>query len=491
MFVKNSDEKAPPLSPRGQGAPGKLPQRTIPGSYGIPFIAPIKDRLEFFGNQDQFFQSRVDRYASTVVRLNAPPGPFMAKNPQVIAILDGKSFPVLFDNSKVEKKNVLTGTYMPSTSLYGGYRVCSYLDPSEPNHTKIKQLIFNLLLARKDHLIPEFAATYEKLFGDMEEQLAKSGKFAFNGPNDGALFQFFGRFMFGVNPSDTELGSDGVPNANLWLFAQLSPLMTLGLPQLLEELILHTFPIPSFLVKRQYEALYRYFSSAATDALDMAEKLGLSREEACHNLLFAMIFNAWAGVRVLFPDILLYLSEAGSDLHARLASEVRSAVSPAGGGLSMAALEKMPLTKSVVYEALRMNPPVKYQYGVAKKDLVIESHDASFEVKAGEMLFGYQPFATKDKRIFGPDAGKFVGDRFMGEKSSQLLQFLVWSNGPRDGKFHGDQQAVRWEECRRAGGSAAGRGVFLAIRHIQGGLRNRVCGRQYHLHYEGEDRKSS
>ena len=84
----------------------------------------------------------------------------------------------------------------------------------------------------------------------------------------------------------------------------------------------------------------------------------------------------------------------------------------------------------MVYETLRIDPPVKYQYGVAKKDLVIESHDASFQVKAGEVLFGYQPFATKDTRIFGPDAGKFVADRFIGEKGSKLLQYLVWSNGP-------------------------------------------------------------
>ena len=153
-----SDAKDP------QQEAGSLPLKPIPGKYGIPFFSPIKDRLEYFSNEAQFFQSRVDLYGSTVIRVNAPPGPFLARNPKVIAILDGKSYPVLFDNSKVEKKNVLTGTYMPSTSLYGGYRVCAYLDPSEPNHTKIKQLVFDLLFARKDHLIPEFRASYANLF---------------------------------------------------------------------------------------------------------------------------------------------------------------------------------------------------------------------------------------------------------------------------------------------------------------------------------------
>nr|ACZ28493.1 allene oxide synthase [Lemna aequinoctialis] len=407
-----------------------LPEKTIPGSYGIPFITPIKDRLDFFSNEFQFFQSRVDSYGSTIVRLNAPPGPFMAKNPKVVAILDGKSFPVLFDTSKVEKKNVFTGTYMPSTALTGGYRVCAYLDPSEPNHTKIKQLLLDILFSRKDHVIPEFRRAYQKLFGDMDAEIAKSGKFVFNDNNDGAGFEFLGRLFFGVSPSETELGAGGVKNANLWLLAQLCPLMVLGLPKILEELLIHTFPLPPFLFKGKYQGLYKYVSSVATDALKMAENLGLSREEAIHNLVFAVCFNSLGGIKVLFPGILRYIALAGKDLQANLASEVRSAVSSTGGELTVEALEKMPLTKSVVYESLRLDPPVKYQYGVVKKDMVIESHDRSYEVKAGEMLFGYQPFATRDKKIFGPDADKFVADRFIGEEGARLLQFVLWSNGP-------------------------------------------------------------
>lgn len=41
---------------------------------------------------------------------------------------------------KVEK-DLFIGTHMPSTFLTGGYCVCSYLDPSEPTHTKVKQLL--------------------------------------------------------------------------------------------------------------------------------------------------------------------------------------------------------------------------------------------------------------------------------------------------------------------------------------------------------------
>ncbi|KAG6585631.1 Allene oxide synthase, chloroplastic, partial [Cucurbita argyrosperma subsp. sororia] len=94
----------------------------------------------------------------------------------------------------------------------------------------------------------------------------------------------------------------------------------------------------------------------------------------------------------------------------------------------MAAMEQMPLMKSVVYESFRIEPPVPVQYGRAKQDLVIESHDAAFEIKEGEMICGYQPFATRDPKIFDR-ADEFVPDRFIGD-GEKLLQHVLWSNGP-------------------------------------------------------------
>jgi hydroperoxide dehydratase len=196
-----------------------------------------------------------------------------------------------------------------------------------------------------------------------------------------------------------------------------------------EDPLLHTFHLPPFLVSGDYKALYKYFSTAASQALDTAESLGLSRDEACHNLLFATILNSYGGLKVLFPGILANVAKAGGKLHERLVAEIRAAVAEAGGKVTLAALEKMELVKSVVWESLRLDPPVKFQYGHAKADLQIESHDAVFQVKKGEMLFGYQPCATKDARVFGPTAREFVGDRFVGEEGRKLLQYVYWSNG--------------------------------------------------------------
>ncbi|KAJ6707754.1 FATTY ACID HYDROPEROXIDE LYASE [Salix viminalis] len=110
------------MSPSSSSSESKLPLKPIPGDYGSPFFGAIKDRLDYFYNQgkDEFFKTRIQKHNSTVIKTNMPPGPFIAKNPKVIAVLDAISFPILFDTSKVEKYNVLDGTFLPSLSFTGG-----------------------------------------------------------------------------------------------------------------------------------------------------------------------------------------------------------------------------------------------------------------------------------------------------------------------------------------------------------------------------------
>ncbi|KAI0503799.1 hypothetical protein KFK09_014742 [Dendrobium nobile] len=115
-----------------------LPLRKIPGDYGFPLLGSIKDRFAYFYTEgcDAFFRSRIRRYNSTVFRVNMPPGPPISADPRVIALLDAVSFPILFDTSAVEKRDLFTGTFMPSTDLTGGYRVLlvprSLRTPSRP-----------------------------------------------------------------------------------------------------------------------------------------------------------------------------------------------------------------------------------------------------------------------------------------------------------------------------------------------------------------------
>uniref|UniRef100_A0A7N0V317 Allene oxide synthase n=1 Tax=Kalanchoe fedtschenkoi TaxID=63787 RepID=A0A7N0V317_KALFE len=436
FYVQASVTQPPSISvnksnPQPQEPAPRLPIRSIPGHYGLPISGPIKDRQDYFyseGGRDAFFSSKVQKYNSTVFRANMPPGPFISKDSRVIVLLDGKSFPVLFDNSKVEKKDLFTGTYMPSLELTGGYRMLSYLDPEEPNHANLKQLIFQLLKSSRDRVIPEFHTSFSQLFDQLETELAIKGKASFPEANDQASFNFLARALYGANPADTKLGLDGPKIIQKWVLFQLGPVLTLGLPKLVEELTIHSFRLPPKLIKSDYQRLYDFFYESSTPILDSAAENGISRDEACHNLLFATCFNSFGGMKIFFPNMLKWIGRAGMNLHTKLAAEVRSVIRSNDNQITMGAIERMPLLKSTAYECFRIEPPVPLQYGKARRDLIIESHDSAFEVKKGEILFGYQPFATKDPRIF-QRAEEFVADRFVGD-GEKLLEHVLWSNGP-------------------------------------------------------------
>ncbi|KAK4723549.1 hypothetical protein R3W88_026328 [Solanum pinnatisectum] len=123
------------------------------------------------------------------------------------------------------------------------------------------------------------------------------------------------------------------------------------------------------------------------------EKLGVKREEACHNFVFL------AACRIQFIW----------RLHTRLVKEIRTAVKEAVG-------------VTVVYETLRMDTPVPFQTVKA-----ISNHEASFLIKKDELIFGYQPLATKDSNVFN-NAEDFNPDRFVGY-GEKLLKYVYWSNG--------------------------------------------------------------
>ncbi|XWS40364.1 hypothetical protein CRYUN_Cryun18bG0134800 [Craigia yunnanensis] len=410
----------------------ELPVKPVPGEYGHHFFGALRDRLAYFYHEgrDKFFENRIQKHQSTIFKINMPPGPFISSSARVICLLDAISFPVLFDTSKVEKRDVLDGTFLPSLAFTGGHRVCAYLDPSEPKHTSLKSLFLSTLAARHNKFIPLFQTGLSELFNELEAKISSKKEAYFNTLSDTMSFNYVFRLFCDKNPGETKIGSKGPKLVDKWLLLQLAPLGSLGLlPNLLcyfEDLLLRTFTFPFFLVKSDYKKLYDVFYEFGSSVLDEAEnKFGIERDEACHNLVFLAGFNAYGGMKVLFPGLIKWVALAGQELHKKLADEIRTVVK-AEGGVSLSALNKMVLTRSVVYEFLRIDPPVPFQYGKAKVDLVVQSHDAAFEIKKGEMIFGYQPFATKDARVF-ENPEEFVADRFVGE-GERLLKYVYWSN---------------------------------------------------------------
>lgn len=194
------------------------------------------------------------KYNSTVFRANMPPGPFISSDSKVIVLLDAHSFPILFDTTKVEKRNVLDGTYMPSVAFTGGIRACAFLDPSETEHSVLKRHFLKFLASRHDKFIPLFRSSVSEMFDKLEKELEKNNVASFNPVSDSASFDFIFRLLSDRSP-DEKLSSEGPGLVDKWLSMQLAPLATLGLPKFLtcfEDLIMHTFRLPFALVKSAY-----------------------------------------------------------------------------------------------------------------------------------------------------------------------------------------------------------------------------------------------
>lgn len=158
-------------------------------------------------------------------------------------------------------------------------------------------------------------------------------------------------------------------------------------------------------------------------------EFGLNQEQAIHNLLFVLGFNAFGGFSIFLPSLIDAIANDSTGLQEKLKKEARE---NGGSTLSFDSVKDMELIQSVVYETLRLNPPVPLQYARARKDFRLSSHDSVFNVEKGELLCGYQKLVMRDPVVFD-EPESFKPDRFTKEKGAQLLNYLYWSNGPQTG----------------------------------------------------------
>ncbi|XP_039031432.1 probable inactive linolenate hydroperoxide lyase [Hibiscus syriacus] len=219
----------------------------------------------------------------------------------------------------------------------------------------------------------------EVFFDTIECDISKNGSSSFLS----LLQTFLSKSLIGADPTlDPGVADSGPLSINLWLGLQLLPTIPILAFQPLLEILLHSYAYPFALVSGGYRKLYSFIEQHGAIAGD---KTGLQ---------------------------------------ARLRDEVRKVCgSPA--------VKDTELVNSVVYEALRLNPPVQLQYARARKDFQLTSHDSVFDIKKGELLCGYQPLAMRDGKVL-EEPESFKPDRFVGT-GKELLNYLFWSNGPQTG----------------------------------------------------------
>ncbi|KAL6848499.1 hypothetical protein ACP4OV_021793 [Aristida adscensionis] len=429
------------------------PPRPIPGGYGLPVLGPLRDRLDYFWFQgpDEFFRRRAAAHRSTVFRANIPPAfPFfLGVDPRVVAVVDAAAFTALFDPALVDKRDILIGPYNPGAGFTGGTRVGVYLDTEEPEHERTKAFTMDLLHRGARVWAAEFRAAAGAMLDAVDADLAKaqaaggdrpSAAFVF--PLQQCLFRFLCRALVGADPAaDSLVDRFGYLILDAWLALQIVPTQKLGaIPQPLEELLVHSFPLPALPVKPGYNLLYRFVERHGAAAVALAEQEhGIAKKDAINNVLFVLGFNAFGGFSVFFPFLIAKVGEPGdpTGLRPRLRDEVRRVLDAAGGdgeGVGFGTVREMPLVRSTVHEVLRLQPPVPLQFGRARRDFVLRSHGgAAYAVAKGEVLCGYQPMAMRDPEVFDRPE-EFVPERFLGDGGAALLQYLYWSNGPQTGQ---------------------------------------------------------
>ncbi|KAG6478140.1 fatty acid hydroperoxide lyase, chloroplastic-like [Zingiber officinale] len=418
-----------------------VPTKTIPGSYGLPVLGPLKDRLDYFWFQgpETYFRSRVASHKSTVFRTNMPPTfPFfVGVDPRVVAVLDCSSFSVLFDRSLVDKRNVLVGDYMPSISFTGDTRVVVYLDPSEPDHARVKSFCLDILKRSAATWASSFHSNFDIMFDTLEREIAKGGSASGLVPVQQCIFNFLCRSIVGADPSASpEIGSNGFAMLDTWLALQLMPVTAVpNFPQPLQEILLHSIPYPSFFISGVYRKLYEFVEKHGEEVVLRAEtEFGIDKKDAINNILFVLGFNAFGGFSIFLPALLTTVGTDKTGLRERLREEVRRVMQgrPGEARPGFEAVREMELVRATVYETLRLNPPVPLQYGRARDDFTLRSHDAAFQVRKGELLCGYQPLVMRDPEVF-EDPETFSPERFKGAAGKEMLKYLFWSNGPQTG----------------------------------------------------------
>lgn len=216
-----------------------------------------------------------------------------------------------------------------------------------------------------------------------------------------------------------------------WLGLQLLPTVPINVLQPLVEIFLHSFPYPFWLVKSDYQKLANFVQNEAKETLERAQtEFKLTKQEAIHNLLFILGFNAFGGFSLFLSALITNLGDH-KNIHEELRKEVREKL--LDKPLSTETVKEMDLVNSFVYETLRLAPPVPLQYARARKDFDLSSHNSVFEIKKGELLCGYQQIVMRDPTIF-ENPEEFVYNRFSKAKGGNtLLEYLFWSNGPQSG----------------------------------------------------------
>ncbi|RDD38707.1 Allene oxide synthase, chloroplastic [Trichoplax sp. H2] len=390
MFRKNRTSITPEDEPR-----------EVPGKFGSVTFNAIK----MIKNGNTFFKQYEEKYNSTVFRVYA--------GAKVVALLDNIAIQTLFDHDSISKEDGF-GKVRLNFDLMANIRPSIF--SNDQSHIRRKRFIMQILRHIPANYMIKIA---DKIIRRHFE--AWSNKYSYSHRENSVAGDFESEIQEVCSDIITTLflGSKGnVAALQNWISGIFERSRRLGLMKTKSYVNAYI----------GYQEMMKHIERAPTlkKIVQIAGEHSLDVEDAKHNLLFAMVFNAYGGCNCVIRTCAARIALLKEAERERLIAEIKLRLEN-HDGLSANSLYQMRTLESFVLEVLRTSPPISMIFGRTKRDLVIYSSSGKFKVVKGQLLAGSIYSAHRDPTIF-KNPEEFRPFRFIEEPA--LKQNIVWEAGP-------------------------------------------------------------
>ncbi|KAL0354086.1 UNVERIFIED_CONTAM: Fatty acid hydroperoxide lyase, chloroplastic [Sesamum angustifolium] len=167
---------------------------------------------------------------------------------------------------------------------------------------QIKNFTLDILKRSSRSWTSTLVTSLDSMFDSFDAQITGGSSAGYIFPLQDFLFTFLSRALLNADPSAVpEIKKSGYIMLDKWLALQLLPTISINVLQPLEEIFLHSFSYPFWLVKSDYQKLANFVKTEAKETVQRAQTdFNLTEEEAVHNLLFILGFNAFGGFLIFF-----------------------------------------------------------------------------------------------------------------------------------------------------------------------------------------------
>ena len=124
---------------------------------------------------------------------------------------------------------------------------------------QVKSYIMDILKRSSGVWVQELVLNLDTMWDSIEASLSNSSSASYIFPLQQFLFSFLCKALAGADPAkDSKIAESGYLMFDRWLALQLLPVAPIGIFQPLEEIFLHSFTYPYFLVSGDYNNLYNF-----------------------------------------------------------------------------------------------------------------------------------------------------------------------------------------------------------------------------------------